>query len=165
MSIYTILKRASDFPDEKIVQFKNILMDAGEVESIAFNGLIAKNPFISFYPNDKEIGSIGALKIPNENYKLRVFSESKTELQPYDYDFELGWIVSVKKKKGFGKKITQLLSNYPSSIYATVRKENVIMSKILLSCGFKLTGKPFQSSRGNYEICLYVKSYASQQSI
>jgi hypothetical protein len=157
--------RASEYNIKYISQFRKILVEAEEVDPIAFKGLLEKNPILSFYPNTENIGAIGALKIPNRNYRSGVFKKAKSSLNPIDYPFELGWIVSVTKNSGYGKRITQLLSNYPSNIYATVREENKIMIKILTQCNYTKSGVPFLSSRGNYNICLYVKNDASQQFI
>jgi len=130
----------------------------GEVSEISFDGLMEKNPILPFHPNTKNIEAIGALKVPNNSYKTKVFANSKSDLNNDEFEYELGWIVSLKQKKGIGKLITKVLSEYNSNIYATVRTENIGMNKILTSLGFQKTGFEYKSERGNYKNILYTKS-------
>ena len=151
------LNYASEFSKEDIKTFKSILIDAGEVLSQTFDGLIEKNPILMFIPNPKNIDAIGALKTPNLGYKKSVFKESKTNLNPNDFIFELGWIVSLKTNRGNGQLLIQILGEYVPKSYSTVREDNKVMIRLLTRNGYKQTGFAYKSKRGNYKNLLFVK--------
>ena len=148
---------AKEFSKDEIEAFKNIVIKAGEVSSETFDGLIAKDPVLLFYPNTKDIEAVGALKKPNISYKNKVFLKSESKVNKDQYEFELGWIVCLKEEKGVGQKITSALAAYKPKQYATVRKENAKMNHILQKYGFNRVGKSYKSDRGNYENNLYIK--------
>ena len=152
-----IIKNANTFTRFEIGKFKEIVLSKGEVSEMTFDGLMDKNPILLFYPNTNEIEAIGALKIPYDQYKSKVFRKSKTQLNPSDFKYELGWVVSLNKGKGIGKSITNILSQHKSKIYATVRSENIGMNKIMNSIGLIKEGIEYESERGNYLNILYIK--------
>ncbi|MBK9378141.1 MAG: N-acetyltransferase [Saprospiraceae bacterium] len=154
---------ATEFSKDEIAAFKKIVIEAGEVSSETFDGLISKNPVLLFYTDTKKIEAIGALKIPNESYKNRVFAKSESTVNMDDYEFELGWIVCLNEEKGIGQKITSALATYNSKQYATVRKENAKMNHILQKFGFSQVGKSYKSDRGDYENNLYIKDNSNGQ--
>ena len=148
---------AKEFSNNEISDFKKIVIEAGEVSSETFDGLISKNPILLFYPETSNIKAVGALKLPNDSYKKSVFEKSKSRVNMDSYEFELGWIVCLNEEKGIGQKITKALATYKPNQYATVRKENAKMNHILQKFGFKQVGKPYKSNRGDYENNLYIK--------
>ncbi len=147
--------KADDFSKLDVASFKQIVIEAGEVSGVTFDGLIAKNPTLLFIPNTINIGAVGALKIPNDVYKESVFTKSKTTENSKDFIFELGWVVSLTS--GNGKKIVEVLSDFTPNIYATVRQENKVMKHLLEKFGFTKSGNSYKSDRNNYEIDLYIK--------
>ena len=153
-----VIKTATEFSTEEKNKFKEIVLSMGEVSENTFDGLMEKNPIILFYPNTNDIEAVGALKIPNESYKTKVFKYSKTELDSTDFEYELGWIVSLKSKRGIGKFITKILSEFKPKMYSTVRAENIGMNKIMNSLGFEKTGTEYKSERGDYTNYLYIKT-------
>lgn len=87
-----------------------------------------------------------------------MFSNSKTRYNPNEFKYELGWIVSLKPRKGIGKSITKALSELTPKMYSTVRTKNIAMNKIMDSLGFEKTGTEYKSERGDYCNFLYVKT-------
>ncbi|WP_421774369.1 hypothetical protein [Gracilimonas sp.] len=152
-----VIKSAEEFSDEDIKIFKKIVVDANEVLEETFDGLIEKNPLLLFLPNSENPKAIGALKVPGDRYREKVFRKSQTSLNPTDFKYEIGWIVSLKEDEGLGQEVIKVLSNYKSEIYATARVENKAMNHILEKFGFIKTGNPYDSERGNYKINLYIK--------
>lgn len=148
-------KEAKEFSENEIFIFKEILINAGEVSEDTFGGLIEKNPKILILGNIENIDGIGALKIPNKAYKEKVFTLANSEKKPSEYNFELGWLVSLTK--GNGNKIVKLLASFEQNIYATVREENEKMIHLLKKYGFNQAGFSFKSNRGNYQILLFTK--------
>lgn len=149
------IDRATQFSQDELALLKSIVLNAGEVDSKSFDRLISHNPILILYPDIDAIEAVGALKIPNESYKKKVFNKSKTNFLPDEFEYELGWIVSTKP--GNGKAMTKILANYRPNVYATVRNENKKMKHILESTGFIRTGDLYDSKRGNYKLNLYVK--------
>lgn len=148
-----------EFSEEELNVFKKIVMYAKQVKESSFDGLMEKNPLLLLYKEKGLIIGVGALKIPNEDYKNRVFKDSKTDCKPQDFTHELGWIVSINKREGIGRKMTEELANYMARLYATVRENNKAMRHILEEVGFTITGKSYSNVVDNvrHEICLYVK--------
>jgi hypothetical protein len=153
-----VIKNAAEFSTKEKSKFKEIVLSMGEVSEKTFDGLMEKNPIILFYPNINNIEAIGALKIPHKSYKTKVFDHSKTEFNSTDFEYELGWIVSLKPRKGIGKLITLALSEFKPKMYSTVRTKNIGMNKILNSIGFEKTGIEYKSERGKYNNFLYIKT-------
>jgi len=152
-----VIKPAQEFSDEEINTFKKIVVGANEVSEETFDGLIERNPFLLFLPTSDNPKAVGALKVPHNRYRQRVFRKSQTSLNPTDFKYEIGWIVSLLEGKGLGKNVTEILSNYKSGIYTTARVENKAMNHILEKFGFIKTGNSYDSERGEYKINLYVK--------
>lgn len=152
-----IIDNASNFSKEEIASFKKIVLDAGEVSSATFDGLIEKNPLLLFHPNTKDIKAVGALKIPNQGYKERVFKESESKAKNSNFKYELGWVVCLDNGKGIGQKVTEALANYTPIMYATVRKDNHSMNHIIQKFGFEKSGNSYDSSRGDYQNNLFIK--------
>lgn len=148
-------KDAKDFSDIDIDIFKTILIKAGEVSEATFEGLIEKNPKILILGEKENPSGIGALKIPNKDYKKKVFRLSKSNENSDKYSFELGWIVSLAS--GNGNKIMKLLSSFEDKLYTTVREENNKMIHLIKKYGFQQTGVSYKSSRGNYKLLLFIK--------
>lgn len=147
---------ASDFSPEIVKKFKEIVINAGEVRESSFDGLIRKNPTLMFIPDADEMSAVGALKIPNDTHKNRVFEKSNSLENPEDFDFEIGWIVSRMEGKGYGKKIVEVLMDVTSNLYATVRIDNIKMKGIFVKYGFIKSGDAFPSDKGDHFIELYI---------
>ena len=156
------LGKAESFSEVEKNRFREIVISAEQVAEATFDGLMKNNPILLFIPNTTAIKAVGALKIPNESYKKKVFSNSKTTENPENYEYELGWIVS--KSKGCGKRIVEILTSVAvekysinPNIYTTVKEDNEKMKHILEKYGFKKSGC-FKSDRGEYNVELYLKN-------
>lgn len=149
------IDNAKRFLQGEIAIIKKMVVEAGEVREDTFDGLISQNPILILYPDVDAIEAVGALKVPNESYKKKVFRKSKTDYLPEEFEHELGWIVSTKQ--GNGKKMTKVLAEFKPKVYATVRDENEKMKHILYSAGFEKTGESYKSDRGEYMLNLYIK--------
>lgn len=146
--------KASKFSKAEIDSFKKIVIDAGEVSENKFDVLLKKEPILIFIPDTENIKAVGALKIPNDSYKKKVFINSRSNEKWDTFSFELGWIVSLIQ--GNGKHLVEILSKVTDNIYATVREENNAMKNILEKYGFEKSGQSYKSERGNYDIELYI---------
>ncbi|CAM1362064.1 hypothetical protein TSEDIMI_10137 [Tenacibaculum sediminilitoris] len=106
------------------------------------------------YVDDKLI-AVTSLKIPNDNYKNRVFNNGNIKDKANHYSFELGYAVTHKKHRGKGynfKLNSELISKVKDgNIYATTG--NPYMVKLLINLGFKAIGKEYN---GNYNESLQI---------
>mgnify|MGYP003606354399 CR=1 FL=1 len=153
--ILNTLSEVKKFSENQINKFKEILLSAGEVQEKTFEGLIAKNPKIVIIDNLENPKGIGALKIPYDNHRDKVFRLSKSTVDPNLFKYELGWVVSLEK--GNGNKIMALLVDNNHRIYATVRKDNTTMIYLLKKNKFSQEGVPYLSDRGTYELLLFIR--------
>jgi len=147
---------ADAFSPVQIEEFKKVLLDAGEVRAETFDNLIARNPKIMFMNSVENPDGIGALKMPFKDYRREVFAKAESHKNSEDYQYELGWIVSLKK--GCGKQIMEcMLADANGALYATVRKENEIMIYLLKKYNFIQEGVPYNSTRGDYKLLLFIR--------
>ncbi len=150
------LIEADAFALAQVEEFKKVILDAGEVRSETFDNLIARNPKIIFINSAENPDGIGALKIPFEDYRREVFTKARSHKNSEDYRYELGWIVSLKK--GCGNQIMEcMLADAYGPLYSTVRKENEIMIYLLKKYNFIQEGVPYNSTRGDYELLLFIR--------
>jgi len=151
------IDRAENFTQDEIEFIKKTVLDGGEVDSGSFDKVIKKNPFLILYPSADTIKGVGALKVPIASYKNKVFQKSKTKRNPEEFEFELGWVVSLERGKGYGKALTKILSDYKNRLYATIRDGNPAMIHIIECSGFIKSGESYKSERGDYTVGLYIK--------
>ena len=153
MGIYRF-EEANNFSENDLESFKQILLSAEQVREETFPALIQRNPrVVLVYENT--IVAIGALKIPNEDYKKGVFKKAQSKEDPNSYKFELGWVVSLAK--GNGKLVVKILADVNENLYATTRADNHKMISILKRNGFQQTGMPYKSERDDYQLVLLIK--------
>lgn len=152
-----ILKPANQFSAAELDTFKKIVLQADQVKAETFDKLIAKNPQLLFYPNTIEPESVAALKIPNPEYKKKIFQQAQSKHDPNDFEYEMGWLVCLKPGEGIGQKVASFLAEKTDQIYASTRSDNQKMIHILEKIGFKKSGKDYPSERGGYELSLYIK--------
>jgi hypothetical protein len=148
-------READSFTKSEVAAFRQILMDAGEVSETSFAGFIEKNPRILFQGDTKSPDGIGALKIPNRDYKDSAFQKAKSPHDPASYRYELGWVVSLVRGSG-NKIVAALATSGDTDVYATVRENNPSMIHLLRKYGFVQSGIPY-AGRGNYKILLFIK--------
>jgi len=145
---------ASEFSSEEITVFKKIVMEAGEVSPDTFDSLILKQPRLLFVGNTSNPVGVGALKVPNDSYKKRVFASAGSSYDSADFDVELGWVVS--RQSGKGSRMAALLAE-GTRLYATVREENLHMQHLLEKNGFRQSGNHYLSKDRKYYLLLFVK--------
>lgn len=151
-----IFKAANQFSPAEINTFKKIVLQADQVKAETFDKLIAKNPHLLFYPDSTKPQAVAALKIPNPEYKKKIFYLAQSGLHPDDFEYEMGWLVCLKPGQGIGQKVSKFLSQQQKKIYASCRRDNRKMIHILEKNGFQKSGNSYPSERGDYELELYI---------
>lgn len=152
----------------ELKQVKELVREGGQVKlGSSFDLLISKGPLMALVKDKGQIVAIGGLKIPNEEYKKKIFEESKSDLDSNNYSFELGWIYTVeeyRRKHLCESIIALLLSRIEDTVkvYATTREKNSeYIQKALHKFGFVKKGYPFPSDRSDrkedYNVCVFVR--------
>jgi RimJ/RimL family protein N-acetyltransferase len=104
---------------------------------------------------------ISALKRPVRSYRDHVTTESGVDLPEENFPYEIGWIFVMPSLRGrrLSLDLTRaaLDGTGDAGLFATSRTDNTAMQAMLKKCGFVHAGKSWKSSRGNYDLQLFVK--------
>lgn len=152
----------SRFSKEDIDLFIELLEKGGEVDSSGLKGRVKKSKLLSLCWDGETLTGVGALKIPQESYKEKVFEKIGFPEESENYLYEFGYLYIEKeyRKKGISKKILHSLLKTVNSkkIFVTIREENKIMGSFLSGYGFEKLGKSYNSQRGGYKLeCFILK--------
>jgi GNAT superfamily N-acetyltransferase len=105
--------------------------------------------------------AVAAIKQPSLTYKKTIFQKAGIGDSAKQYEFELGWMFvhELHRRKRYSTLLTdeatRVLGN--SSSYATTRTTNNRMHQTLTRFGFTRAGATWRSSRGNYDLSLFVR--------
>jgi hypothetical protein len=155
-----------EFTPQELDAFHDIVLESGEVDPNGLRDRIGNAAHLVSVLIDGVIASVGAIKNPNPGYRDGVFKKSDTELAIPDDWIEVGWFSTTEsqRQQGFGKLVRdEILQHLPgTSCFLTTRANNDYMTERLESWGFSKTGTPYDSNRGDYQICLFVYSQGSE---
>lgn len=157
------IRSTNEIEDLEKSKIKKLVEEGGQVCMKTFDKIWNNDTIIATIQINGTIVSCGALKIPNKEYKERLFSSEKASspLNSTNYKYELGWLVTSEpfRKKGLCSRIIDdLLGEYcEHNLYATVREYNSEMQNILLKRGFSISGNKYKSEKGEYYLSLYVQ--------
>ena len=137
------------------------LISAGqEVTMSVVNRNLASAASIAYaLDGDRPVGIV-VLKNPVSSYREKVFYEADVPELERNYKLEIGYtyVIQEYRPRGVGINICRKMVNSISTpMYATTREENTTINKLLKFAGFKLTGSPWRSDRGNYNLLLWTK--------
>lgn len=145
------------FGDQKKKEIITLIKEGEAVDEYFLKlGIDRAKMIVGCFDENKLIG-VGVIKRPLESYKKRIFSESITNDDIRNYDFELGYLSvdKVYQRHGIASEIVRILLNqFNTNIFATTRHSG--MRKILLANGFHESGKPYRNSNNN-KLQLYVR--------
>ncbi|MFA0712659.1 GNAT family N-acetyltransferase [Vibrio splendidus] len=149
----------SSFSKKELDEFEKIVVDAGEVQAAGFRELMgAAHRLVLLYVDD-ELAATGAIKIPRDTYKNRVFRKASVPELTNQFPFEAGWIfVSERhRRKGFSTQILQAIASEleGQGCYATTRADNFGMHEIFKRTKFKQLGQDYKSTNGDYNLGLF----------
>lgn len=158
------ISEANAIPDKKSA-IKELVEKGGQVCMDHFNSRWRENSIIATIWSEEKLVSCGALKIPDSNYKQRLFKERAKANFPYEtINYELGWMVTEEAYRGRGfcnnivKMLLQCDEIKEQPLYATTRQDKLSMQNILKCNGFYESGDPFKSKCGDYDLILLVRN-------
>lgn len=140
--------------------FEEMVLEAGEVNPNTLPGLIDGALALAFARLDGALVGVGAIKRPYGSHRGDVFKWAKSDLDPKQFPFELGWVYVKPAAQGrriasrLVEKLMPVLNG--ARVYATSRVNNYRMHSSLKRFGFKPVGVPYPSKQNEPEIQLFV---------
>jgi GNAT superfamily N-acetyltransferase len=132
-------------------RFRDMVLEAGEVEEAGLDGRIARADMLALLRLGAATIGVGALKIPNKEYARKLFKKAIAKSEPHAFGLELGWVVVERAHRGhfFSRRIVEALVARAGGqkIYATSVSTRIAMHRALIECGFERDGAEWQSQR------------------
>ncbi|HEX2854335.1 MAG TPA: hypothetical protein VHO24_13950, partial [Opitutaceae bacterium] len=152
----------ADFSAEQKDEFAEFIIAGGEVAPEGLRERLESALRLTFmYAQGKALCGVAALKQQSEEYRGKIFQKAEASDPAANFPYELGWIVVQKELRGHrlsGRLVdTALKMIEKAGSYATVRLDNEPMRRTLIRYGFRPEGTHFRSTRGPYDLALYVK--------
>tara|TARA_R110000868_G_scaffold384409_1_gene651881 strand:+ start:8469 stop:8948 length:480 start_codon:yes stop_codon:yes gene_type:complete len=146
----------NDCSEKELNTFFQLAKEAKQVDEINLLRGIKNAKLLAFGNIDEELVSISSIKIPNANYKFKIFKSSYIETEANLYSFELGYSITKEKHRGCGynfKLNRELLSKLTNcKIYATTGDLGMI--HLLKKIGFEPIGEMYKG-KYNSELQIY----------
>mgnify|MGYP000029125630 FL=1 len=158
-SMRTIVKEPNQCSEIEIEKFIQLVVEGGEVSTVGLRNRIKKAKNLIFIEQDSQCVAIGAVKVPNLEYKNKVFMKAGVT-QFTKFMHELGWIyvTEAARGKGHGRNLVfSALRCIPGACFATTREDNESMHKLFNEFKFSKAGKPYKSQSGDHQLVLYTK--------
>jgi hypothetical protein len=157
------VKSADECSKIERAAFHSLVLQSGEVQSEGLPARVARAEALLFLL-DASFGLIGisALKHPDNEYRQKVFAAANTNSVAASFTLELGWIYLIQQHRDrhLSSWLIDPLLDIASdrSVFATCRINNSAMNKILPKHGFQLSGDPYPSANGQYELNLFIRA-------
>lgn len=144
---------------DALEDFKRLVRQGGQVNEATLPKLLKTASALAMVQDQagKIIGT-GALKVPNESYRTKVFKNAGVTGQGR-YAFELGWVVvddAYSGRRMATAIVSKLVSNCSVPLYATSRTSKKAMHKALVTAGFELAGAAYRSAEVQEGVLLFV---------
>lgn len=156
------IKAPSECTKQEIEDFHQLVSSGGEVEVALLRSRIRRAKLLALHYEKDTLVATTALKRPNETYKKDVFRKARVSDESDRYSLEVGWAFTMEEYRGKGicSGLVQQLVNRSESeaIFATTRKHNLQMHRILKKNGFRKIGKQFKGRTNEYYLELFVRS-------
>ncbi len=158
----TRIKPPSDCDATELDAFEALVRTGGEVTEAGLRQRITNASHLLFlYDSFGVLAGVSALKHPNKDYRTNVFQRAQATSSAASYPVELGWVFVAPSHQGqhLSRPLVEQLLPYAavSLVYATTRADNEWMQRTLVRYGFHQNGSPYRSSRGDYDLALYVQ--------
>ena len=109
--------------------------------------------------NGHMVGAV-VLKVPNAQYRQRVFEKAGVPELERNYRLEVGYAFVAPGHRASGVSVRLLgamRNQMPAQVFATTREQNTAINTLLQFAGFRVTGEPYASDRGTYNLLLWTK--------
>lgn len=142
-----------------IPMLAKLIAQGGEVSLQSAETGLQRAALIGWAESDGSIVAVRALKVPFNTYREKVFSASDSPNAANNYPYELGYnFVDPKyRQQGISSTLGKtLLSKTSKGVFSTTRSNNTPAIRGLKTMGFKESGSPYPSQRGDYTLQLWV---------
>lgn len=151
-----------DFAPEAKREFMDLVISAGEVEQEGLAERVeAALRLTLMYAKGKILCGVAALKQQTPEYRANIFRKAEASETVANFPYELGWIVVKDEFRGhhLSHRLvdTALKTIGSAGAYATVKLSNEPMRRTLIRYGFRPEGTHFRSTRGPYDLALYLR--------
>lgn len=141
-----IIRKPKEFTSDLIMQILDLLDQGGQISMRGLEKRLMNADLLALLVDGGKVVTVAALKNPEPNYKKTVFESANNGDEAYQFEKELGYIVTHPEFEGL-KLCQKLLSAFIPEIngfnlFATTRKASVI--HILGKFGFKKLGEPYK---------------------
>lgn len=141
------MKKPSECTMSELKNFEKVVASGDQVNNELLEDGIRQAQLLAFYYEDKDLAATVAIKTARQTYINRIFEEAGQAEKAKQYQFELGWAVTLKKYGSQGiapKLIETLLNEYNNQdLFATTGVDHTKMEQILESNGFQKLGIPY----------------------
>lgn len=155
------IKKPSKCTEEELNEFYKMVVEGGQVEVRGLRERIKRAAFLAFYYERKVLIGIGALKRPQESYKKKVFRRAGVPGKSGEYELELGWVYikPEHRRRGVCSSLLHqlILMTGSKKVFATTRKDNFPMKRVLERIGFRKVGKPYKLDNDTSVLELFVR--------
>jgi hypothetical protein len=145
------LKPPVDCSRHDLDRFRQMVLEAGEVQAAGFDDRIGRAEILTFLRVGGEIVGVGALKRPGRKDSRGVFKNGRAKNAADEFGLELGWVVVENAHRGhfYSRRIAEALVAHANGrkIYATSVTTRIAMHKALTGCSFERDGVEWQSKR------------------
>ncbi|OYX51749.1 MAG: hypothetical protein B7Y90_00020 [Alphaproteobacteria bacterium 32-64-14] len=141
--------------------FRSLVAEGAQVTEVGLDNRIAKSRLLAFALSEGKVCCTGALKNPADEYRNGVFAKADSNLDRTKFTAEIGWVYVPACYGGNGvanKLVGFLLEDWSQPVFATTRTDNQRMRHILGKFGFSISGKPYASSEGPYDLALLFRA-------
>lgn len=151
------IKKTKDCTSSEINSFYELVKRAGQVDLIGLFDRIKNTELLAFCYHKRHLVGISSIKIPNRNYKKRIFSEAGIQNKEQEYKFELGYSFTEENFRGkqIGFHLSNKLIKELSDITIFATTANPGMKKILKKIGFIEIGNTYKGKYNLDEIQLF----------
>jgi GNAT superfamily N-acetyltransferase len=147
-------------PTEVIQSIAELIAAGGEVApGVVMRNLNSAQSIAYASDAGTPVGVI-VLKNPLPEYRRKVFAAAGIPNQERNYNTELGYVYLIPRyrEQGVAAQLLRLMNrSAPSNSFATTRENNTTINKILQFAGYRVTGRPYPSARGDYNLLLWTK--------
>jgi GNAT superfamily N-acetyltransferase len=155
------VKAPCDCTGTELAAFCRLVRQGGEVDSGGLEARVRTAASLSFVHVDGSLAGVAALKRPVSTYRDGVFLNAGATRSAVPFAFELGWVFvpSEHRNRGYSKVVANgaLVQSGGVPTFATSREDNNAMARTLRHLGFDRYGKSWKSSRGEFNLVLYVQ--------
>jgi GNAT superfamily N-acetyltransferase len=162
--IQIVSRRPGDCHDSEIKDFMALVLAGGEVSPKGLEERVRSAVSLVFLTIGCCLCGVGALKRPEPSYRTSVSSGSDIALSEDTFPYEFGWVFIMPSARGRGLSVDltreALKTVGAKGVFATSRTDNVSMHATLKKFGLLPAGRPWASTRGQYQLQLFIRRAA-----